>query len=82
MNSEGNTVEPGDDRVVGRNRTLQVFIRIFATASHPLERHAIDIRGVPWGIDRYVSAPCLDQSSDDIARDPDDIGQGPRTDLF
>ena len=31
MNSEGETVEPGDDRVVGRNRTLQVFIRISAT---------------------------------------------------
>src|SRR5262245_40418472 len=75
MNSEGNASEPVNDRVVRRDGTRQVFVRMFATASHPLERHAIDVCGVPWGIDRDVSASCLDQPSDHVARDRDDIGQ-------
>src|SRR4029077_13915845 len=74
MNSECNASEPVNDRVVGRDGARQVFVRIFATASHPLERHAIDVRGVPWGIDRDVSAPCFNQSANELARYRDDIG--------
>src|SRR4051812_38023493 len=59
MNSESDTVEPCNDRIVSRDGARQVFVRVFATASHSLERHAIDVRGVPRGIDRYISAPCF-----------------------
>ena len=75
MYAEGDSVEPGNDGVIGRDRTLHVFVRILAAGAHAVERNLVDIGGVARRIDLDITAAGIDQFTDDLPRDFDDVGK-------
>ena len=71
MDAEGDTGKSGDQRVIGINGPLEILFGILAARTHTLQGNLIDIRSVPWCIDLNVSAPGVDQFSNDVPFDLD-----------
>ena len=68
-------LEAGDDRVVGGDRAVEVFVGVFAARAHALERDRVAVRGVARRVDLDVAAAGGDQLRDHLALDRDDVGQ-------